>query len=1052
MLKIQTDYFVLPKRILVGASLLFIGIGGTYAGTAYGLGTSTNAVASVNQQQRKITGVITDAKGESVIGANVVQKGTTNATITDIDGKFSLNVPNGALLEVTCVGYLNSELKVGDQAFYKIQLKEKAQTLDEVVVVAYGSQKKVNLTGAVSSVNMSDLVDSRPITNLSSGLAGVAAGVQVSSGSNRPGNDNASILIRGQGTLNNSAPLVIIDGVEGNISNVNPQDIENLSVLKDAASAAIYGSRAANGVLLITTKQGKAGAVKLDYNGYLSFESIGKTIKTVSNYADYMELVNEGKLNSNLPAIFSQAKIDLWRSNENGDQLLYPNTDWVNEVFKTSVATNHNLSISGGTDKVRFYTAVGYINNPGVMENSGFKKINFRSNVEGEVKKWLKLGTNLSGYYAETEPGTNAIDDVFTYAAATTPGMSFRSPDGRYGGMNNEEDDSQAANNNPLRRLNNVDGQYTNRNLKARFFGTIAPVKGLSVTGSYTYELTDQQQQTKPVFLDCWNFITNQVTLSGTTRSYITNYNSKQQRNFMDAVAKYETKFDKLDLNVMVGASQEQYRNEWFQAKKLDLIDMGLGVIDGAVGDASAGGNKSEWAMQSYFGRINLGWESKYLLELNIRRDGSSRFLSNQRWGYFPSVSAAWRIDQESFMEKFASTWLSNLKLRASYGSLGNNAVGNYDALSVYATTNYILNNALATGLSQTAIANANLTWESTNIADIGLDFGALNNRLTGTVDYFYKKTDGILIDLPAPLVRGNSTIPKQNSAIVVNQGLELSLGWHDQIGDFSYFANGNITWLKNEVTKYKGDQYTISSNGLIKEGLPIKAQYVRIVDRIVQTDEDLALVQSIVDNAPIDPATGNKKNPFAYGRPQLGDLLYKDLNGDGLINDDDRKVVGNGPNPKFTYGLNLGAKYKGIDFSVLLQGVSGVKMYWQDGYYTPTVRWGYLINKEIADGRWYQGRTDATYPRLLDSGNTRNTQVSDFWMQNKSFFKIKNIQMGYTLPKELIAKLDLEKVRFYGSLENFFTFSSYKGMDPEVSGTNYPTMKQASVGINITF
>ncbi|BEH00281.1 SusC/RagA family TonB-linked outer membrane protein [Bacteroides sedimenti] len=1051
MLKIQTDYFVLTKRILVGASLLFIGIGGIYAETANGLGTSTNAVASVNQQKR-ITGVITDTKGETVIGANVVQKGTTNATITDIDGKFSLNVPNGALLEVTCVGYLNFELKIGDQTSYTIQLKEKAQTLDEVVVVAYGSQKKVNLTGSVSSVNMSDLVDSRPITNLSSGLAGVAAGVQVSSSSNRPGNDNASILIRGQGTLNNSAPLVIIDGVEGNISNVNPQDIENLSVLKDAASAAIYGSRAANGVLLITTKQGKAGAVKLDYNGYLSFESIGKTIETVSNYADYMELVNEGKLNSNLPAIFSQGKIDLWRANENGDQLLYPNTDWVKGVFKTSVATNHNLSISGGTDKVRFYTAVGYMNNPGVMENSGFNKINFRSNVEGEVKKWLKLGTNLSGYYAETEPGTNAIDDVFTYAAATTPGMSFRSPDGRYGGMNNEEDDSQAANNNPLRRLNNIDGQYTNRNLKARFFGTIAPVKGLSVTGSYTYELTDQQQQTKPVFIDCWNFITNQVTLSGTSRSYLTNYNSKQQRNFMDAVAKYETKINKLDLNVMLGASQEQYRNEWFQAKKLDLIDMGLGVLDGAVGDASASGNKTEWAMQSYFGRVNLGWESRYLLELNIRRDGSSRFLSNQRWGYFPSVSAAWRIDQEPFMEKFASNWLSNLKLRASYGSLGNNAVGNYDALSVYATTNYILNNALATGLSQTAIANANLTWESTNIADIGLDFGAYNNKLTGTVDYFYKKTDGILIDLPAPLVRGNASIPKQNSAIVVNQGVELSLGWQDKIGDFSYFANGNITWLKNEVTKYKGDQYTISGNGLIKEGLPIKAQYVRIVDRIVQTDDDLALVQSIVDNAPIDPATGNKKNPFAYGRPQLGDLLYKDLNGDGLINDDDRKVVGNGPNPKFAYGLNLGAKYKGIDFSVMLQGVTGIKMYWLDGYYTPTVRWGYLINKEIADGRWYQGRTDATYPRLLDSSNTRNTQVSDFWMQNKSFFKIKNIQLGYSLPKELIAKLNIEKVRFYGSLENFFTFSSYKGMDPEVSGTNYPTMKQASVGINITF
>lgn len=889
----------------------------------------------------------------------------------------------------------------------------------------------------------------------------MAAGVHVTSSSNRPGNDNSSILVRGQGTLNNSSPLVIIDGMEGNINSVNPQDIESLSVLKDAASAAIYGSRAANGVILITTKQGKSGATKVEYNGYVSFESINKTMTPVSNYANYMDLVNEGYLNSNQPAPFKQETIDLWRANENGDQLMYPNTDWIDATFRTSVATNHTLSVSGGTDKLRFYTAFGYMDDPGVMDNSGYSKYNLRANLDADVKSWLKIGTNLSGYIANTEPGTDKIDAVFTYGSATTPGMVFRAPDGRFGAMNNLEDDAQSGSNNPLYSLNSIYGKYTKKNTKARLYGTLLPFKGFTLTASYSYENVDEQQEGKPLFNDLWNFQNNTITKEGTGRTSIANKNIKQERNFMDVVARYENNFfNNLDLNVMAGASQEQYGWQWFNASKLDLIDPGLGVIDGAVGDASAGGNRVEWAMRSFFGRVNLGWANKYLLEINMRADGSSRFLSDQRWGYFPSISAAWRIDQEAFMATYSSSWLSNLKLRLSYGSLGNNAVGgedqnkgNYSALSTYSTTNYILNNALAMGLSQTAIANAALTWETTKIANIGLDFGVINNKLSGTLDYFHKKTDGILIDLPAPAVHGNATIPKQNSAIVVNQGIELTLGWQDKIGDFAYSINGNVTWLKNEVTRFKGDDYSLDGAKMIKEGLPINAQYVLLVDRIVQTDADLALVEQMVDNAPMDEATGKKKNPFAaYGKPSKGDLLYKDTNGDGIINDEDRQVVGRGPNPDFSYGLNMAASYKGFDLSVLFQGVSGVKMIYNDGYYTPTVRLGYQINKDIADGRWTEGRTDATYPRLLHYSDSRNTQNSDLWVQNKSYLKIKNIQLGYTLPKSWLSKFDIERVRIYGSLENFFTFTSFKGLDPEVEKTNYPTMRQAVIGLNVSF
>ena len=460
--------------------------------------------------------------------------------------------------------------------------------------------------------------------------------------------------------------------------------------------------------------------------------------------------------------------------------------------------------------------------------------------------------------------------------------------------------------------------------------------------------------------------------------------------------------------------------------------------------------------MRSFFGRINLGWKDKYLAELNLRTDGSSRFARKKRWGYFPSLSAAWRLDQEAFMENIVSKGLNNLKLRVSYGSLGNNSIGNYDAISLYGKTVYVFNNKPAIGMAQSAISNASVTWESTYVTDIGLYFGLFNNRLSGTIDWFNKRTVDILINLPTPAVHGSTSIPKQNSATVTNKGIELSLGWQDQVSDFSYYINGNFTYVKNEVNKYKGtgvDGREINGAKVLWEGYPINAGYMLLVDRIIQTDEDLQLVQNMIDNAPLDK-NGKKINPFAtYGKPEKGDLLYKDTNNDGIIDKDDRQIVSDGPNPKFFYGLNAGVTYKGIDFSTIFQGIGGVKVYWQqEGYNTPTVRHGYQINKEIADGRWYEGRTDATYPRLLNYTDKRNTQISDFYLENKAFLKIKNIQLGYSLPKTFVARFGVEKFRIYGSLENFFTFTKYKGFDPEVSGMNYPTMKKAVIGIDLTF
>ena len=523
----------------------------------------------------------------------------------------------------------------------------------------------------------------------------------------------------------------------------------------------------------------------------------------------------------------------------------------------------------------------------------------------------------------------------------------------------------------------------------------------------------------------------------------------------MDGVARYEHKFidDQLNFSIMAGGSQEQYRSESFSASRKDLIDPSLSVINGATGDMSVSGSATEWAMRSFFSRLNLDWKGKYLAEFNFRGDASSRFASNKRIGYFPSVSLGWRVSEEDFMGS-TKGWLENLKLRASYGSLGNNSIGNYDALSTYGISNYVLNKAIAAGLSQKAIANTKLSWESTYVANIGIDFSTMRNRLSGTFEFFNKQTKNILIDLPAPAVHGTTKIPKQNAAQVTNKGVEFSLGWNDKVGrNFTYGVSGNVTYIYNNVDKFRGSYYAIDGSKLITEGHPVNVRYVRVVDRIVSTDEDLALVNQMLANAPV--IDGVKQTVFPYGVPAKGDFLYKDVNGDGLVNDNDRVIEGWGSTPKFTYGVNLRCSYKSIDLSVLLQGTAGIKGYLQDGYFTPNVRWGYQIAKEIAEGAWTPGKAqtgDFAYPRQLEYTSTINTQISDFWLCSQAYLKIRNISLGYTLPKSLTQKAFISGFRVYGSLENFFTFTKWKGVDPETGNLAYPAMRQATLGVNITF
>lgn len=1024
----------------------------------------TLSLCAKAQTSSVVKGVVTSENGGYLAGVNItaLNKKSKEAffATTDSSGKFEfsrLSIDGIYDFEASYVGFKtgyfkNFLVRKGQSNTVLIRLEMADKKLEDVVVVGYGTQKKVNLTGAVSSVNMQKTTD-RPISNLSMALAGLSSGLQITqSGGSRPGFDGAKIRVRGQGTLNNSDPLIIIDGAPGNINDINPQDVETVSILKDASSSAIYGSRAANGVILVTTRKGSQSVAKINYQGYLAAQKVSNKMDIVSNYADFMELQNEGYKNSGLAPNFSQQKIEEWRKAGNSDPIKYPNTDWQDAFFRTGWMQSHNLSATGGTDKLRYFISGGYLKNPGIIRYADFEKYNARVNLYADVKPWFTLGTNLYGYVSKHDPNSVAAsgegDALFGGALGTTPGMVLKHPDGRFGGMNNTEDNSGSANNNPFRRMNfyKHDIPVITNMLSPRFFATLKPVKNLSIEASYNYNYTDQQEERHLQDADLWNFYTNTIARSGKVRTYINAFNYKTVFSQMDAIARYTTNLnDQLNLGLMAGASQETYKYKWIRAQKYDLLDESLTVFDATTADPRVLGNMTQWAMHSYFGRMNLSWDDKYLLEGNFRRDASSRFApGNKRWGFFPSFSAGWVISSEDFLKN--TEWINTLKLRASWGSLGNNSTAtNYMYQPIYSSANYILNSTIAGGVAQTVLSDPNLTWETTYISNLGIDFSFFKNKLNGSMEFFNKNTEGILIALPAPLVHGTSTVPSQNVAKVRNRGFELNLDWKDQIGEFKYFVGGNFSFVKNKVIKFKGNISSLNGTDMIIEGEPINIQYVLAVDRIIQTDEDLAIVQRMIDKKP---------QAFAsYTRPQKGDFLYKDINGDGLITPDDRIRIGDGTTPLISYGFNIGGSWKGFDFSAFLQGVAKLKVYYQNDTWTYTVRHGLQINKQIAEGRWVEGKTDARYPRLLASSDTRNTQPSDAYVFDKSYLRVKNIQLGYTLPQSLARKILVDKLRIYCSLENPFTFTDFIGLDPEIdSRVNYPTIKQYSFGLNLTF
>ena len=1063
------------------------------------------------QQGKKITGKVTDQAGASLPGVSVVVKGTTSGVITDNNGNFSLaNIPEKATLQFSFVGMKMQETAVGGKTSINIVMVEETIGLDEVVAIGYGTQKKVNMTGSVSLVKFEEMAASRPIINVSSALSGLSSGVYIKQSSGNPDADGATIRVRGIGTLNNSNPLVIIDGMEGTLDEINPQDIGSISILKDAASSSIYGSRAANGVILVTTKKGDGKPLSVTYNGTFSMAQPVNQLSFISDYPTYMRLMNESARNIGTAEVFSANTISAWETanqDPNGlnvigvpNYVAFPNTDWNKEVYRNNIVKNHTVSVTGASKNARFLLSAGYLDNPGLVDYTGIKRFSLRSNVEIDVQKWLTVGTRTYGTLTDNELGS--YDNILTYIVASSPG-TYGQYNGKYGFAEAPEESPSAAN--LLAALNSVNGDDKNFGFNTTLYTKVTFTKGLTWDFNFNYnkKFDEYNNHTNPTYPERYKLSTGELKVQQVEPSKMnTSFKTASSYNHtLENLLKYETTIaDKHEIKSLLGYNETYFYNYGVNVGKQGLFDENAYVFDAATLMTSIRGSASDWALRSYFGRLNYGYDQRYLFEANLRYDGSSRFSTESRYGLFPSLSAGWRISQEGFLKN--SEIFQNLKLRASWGKLGNNASGNYDYQALYEPVDYSFNGAQVTGLRSSKISNVLLQWEYTTMTNIGLDATMLNGKLTTEFDIYNKVTDGILTTPPIFLTLGLVGAPTLNIAEVTNKGLELTLGWRDHIGSVKYSMTGNFGYNINEVTGYKGkliEEWRTDKSGnqvyysnlgdvskggqnRILEGHMINEHYLMNVytgdgthfnqdgtasitggpiDGMIRTTEDMAWLNSMISAGyQFMPNLTTAKNNIWYG-----DYIYADLNGDKIYgNTYDKKFTGNSAMPKFTFGSQMNFSWNNFDVNLIWSGQAGVKTYWSEyGYNQSITRIGGAISKLVGGDHYYYNAADpndaannitGSYPRLvMNQSNQQNTQASTQWLYDGSYLRLKNLALGYTLPQNIASKIFTKQVRLYFSAENLLTITSFPGLDPEMGGnTNYPVFRQITFGTNITF
>ncbi len=1004
---------------------------------------ATSVLFSCILTAQKITGLVVDPDGTPLIGVNILEQGTTNGTITDLEGKYELEVgAQDAVLLFSYTGFGQVEMPVNGQSIINVTMSE-GVGLDEVVVVGYSTQKKANLTGAVTSVGVAELKD-RPLTSAATALQGAAPGVFINQTSGQPGRDNVLIRIRGVGTLNNADPLVLIDGIEAPISNLNPDDIESITILKDAASAAIYGSRAANGVVLVTTKRGgDVEGVTFNYNGYYGSSEAIRLPDVVDDAALFAELWNEAQTNFGEDPKFTPEQIADFRANG-------PNSNWFDEMFTTAPITQHNFSASGSSAKTNFRFSFGYLNQDGVLPKADFERYSARLNLDTRINDKVTVGVNLSltrgdrnGHQENLTAGGDG--SLIANMTRSQPGDKIFNEDGvivrpQFGVAN-------AYINPDSRNFNRKDND-----ILGTTYLEYEVIEGLKLKGTAAINYRHRFDRTNRVTIATADPITNEVTTGPNDNRFgrRDTWNSISLTTWLQAT--YEKTFGSHYLKVLGGFNQETNNTESFWASRTTFISNNILTLN--AGDPSTAANSesaTRWGLQSYFGRINYVYNDRYLFEANLRYDGSSRFL-NDKWGVFPSFSAGWIISEEPF---FKAAAINFLKIRASWGKLGNNrtigtngAIDNFRyARTLDLTQNYTFGGGIVQGVAQTSLGNPDLVWEVTTSSNVGLNMHLFDAKIQIEADYFSRVTEDILFNIPVPSISGfNSQI--LNSAEVENRGWELSAFYRERFGDFTIRVGGNVTNVQNEVLKLnktlgEGEvDRRISGVTVLQPGAPINAYFGYRATGIFRTQ------------AEFDAAPDHSGINALYGP---GDVGLEDLNGDGVIDPEDRQVIGN-QSPEWIYGINLDLGFKGFDLTVLLQGAANYQTYGSSELFWPFSNLHTVLNSW--QDRWTPQNTGAEFPRIFLGGDgwPSTTVTNSFWLVDRTHLRLRNVQLSYTFPKSLTDNSFIENLRVYINGQNLATFTSFPFFDPERpagqqrGSSGFPNLRIYSAGMSLNF
>ena len=996
----------------------------------------------VIQQVHKITGTVVDKAGLPVIGANVIVKGTTNGTVTDVEGRFSLEIPENAVLLVSYIGYVEREMQVGDESALSIILQEDTQALEEVVVVGYGTQKKINLTGAVESIS-SDVIEDRPIKSVADALQGTALGVTVTSAAGQPG-EFSKIKIRGDASLNSDGALVLIDGMPGDLNQVNPQDIENISVLKDAASSAIYGARAAEGVILVTTKSGKSTKTRVEYSGNISFNTPTR-IPESTTAAEHARLSNLAFTNAGLAPNFTEEAINAINNHstvsipKGNDWIYTADMDWIDLMMDRSFQQQHNLTVSRSQESLKYLFSAGWLDQDGMFSEYGpdnFDRFNLRSNVNLDiVKDKLNLDSRITFSRMDQRYHPKFGEWTIPYITfiQAGPNMPIYDTNGNYARYRMQANPIQALREGGEGKefTNVVDGIFT-LSYKPITDLTLKAVGGARFTSKEISEWRRAYGKYGPnglVSMAAGQSGDNNLTLTKDNTRYFTG----------QLLAEYSKSLGSHDFKLLGGWSAEMEYYSMLSGKRLNIVGNELPALDlGATDGLSNDGDETHWALLSGFMRLNYAYASKYLFEANFRADGSSRFSSRNKWGIFPSFSIGWRITEEDFMKE--QNLFSNLKLRASWGQLGNqNGLGLYDHIAQYVVDGYYpFKNELAQWAKLSQLPSETRSWETVEMKNIALEMGFLDNRLTVTGEYFHKRNKDMLVNIEVPSVIGID-VPTGNYGELVVKGWEVSIGWRDQIKDFNYFVSFNLADRKDKLVDY-GVEYTGFTAGVDQkvQGYSIGSIFGFETDGYFQTSKE-------AQEAPA----------FNRAIQDAGDIRYIDQDGDGKISAPNDLVYLGTTQPRYEFSFHLGGSWKSIDFSALFQGV-GKRNFYLDGEVFQPFRdsWSNYSYTYFSD-YWTPENPNALLPRLY-AGTKHNYQYSSHWLQNAAYIRLKNLQVGYTLNPEWTRKVKIEKLRVYFSGENMFEFSKmFRYFDPElnkVAGYMYPIMRNYSLGVNVVF